>query len=359
MKCKKKKNISKREAFDDKVHFIIFGIEWLVYLGFCFLAGYFMKDVLEQFQAKETFMGQTLKPITELPTVVICMNDGTWHFNEDVKLIYRVDGGGEKRLMIENVSLLLPEENESVIFHQISQSCLKISSQVGKALKRGSGRRIYIEFNTELIPDQIKVYLTSETSSYGIFDLEWFDGEPYKEIIWPGNKASIILKPVEHSYLQNSECSQISFLEQWKLYLPFANFSSCTQKCSPWSFLTSERLPICKWNESLELMECNREAIKKNYKEFKNISKRPCHILEYVGKKISEGSREKGSIKIGYNFAQPEMTIKYKEHLVFDMTGMVGSVGGTLGMCIGFSFTGITSTMFSYIRNKIQSLMNA
>ena len=187
MKCKKKNNISKREAFDDKVHFIIFGIEWLVYLGFCFLAGYFMKDVLEQFQAKETFMGQTLKPITELPTVVICMNDGTWHFNEDVKLIYRVDGGGEKQLMTENVSLLLPEENESVIFQQISQSCLKISSQVGKALKRGSGRRIYIEFNTELIPDQIKVYLTSETSSYGIFDLEWFDGEPYKDIIWPGN----------------------------------------------------------------------------------------------------------------------------------------------------------------------------
>ena len=81
--------------------------------------------------------------------------------------------------------------------------------------------------------------------------------------------------------------------------------------------------------------------------------------MEYVGKKISEGSREKGSIKIGYNFAQPEMIIKYKEHLVFDMTGMVGSVGGTLGMCIGFSFTGITSTMFSYIRNNIQSLMTA
>ena len=86
MKSKTKKKISKREAFDNKVHIIIFGIEWLVYLGFCLLA-------------KETFMGQTLKPITELPTVVICMNDGTWHFYKHLKLIYRVDGGGEKQLM--------------------------------------------------------------------------------------------------------------------------------------------------------------------------------------------------------------------------------------------------------------------
>ena len=359
MKSKKRNKSSKREAFDKKILYTIFGIEWLVYLGFCLLAGYFMKDVIEQFQAKETFMGQSLEPINELPTVAICMNNGAWQFDEHLKLIYQIDEADEKHLMTENRSIYIPGEDETVIFQQISQSCLKISSQIDKVVRRGSGRRIYIEFITQMIPDQIKVYFTSETSSYGIFDLEWFDGEPHKEIILSGNKASIILKSVEHSYLQDSECSQISFLEQWKLYLPLTNFSSCTQKCSPWSFLTSERLPFCRWNESIEIIECNREAMKDNYKEFKNISKRPCHILEYFGKKISEGSREKGSIKIGYNFAQPEMTIKYKERLVFDMTGMVGSVGGTLGMCIGFSFTGITSTIFSYIRNKIQSLMTA
>ena len=250
---------------------------------------------------------------------------------------------------------MLPEENESVIFQQISQSCLKISSQVGKALRRSSGRRIYIEFITELIPDQIKIYFTSETNSYGIFESEWFDGEPHKEVIFPGNKANIILKPVEHTYLKDSKCSHISFLEQWKFYLPLTNFSSCSKTCAPWTFLTSERLPKCEWNETNKIIECNMEAIKNNYKEFKNVSKRPCHILEYVGKKISEGSRENGQIKIGYNFAQPEMTIEYHEHLVFDMAGMVGSIGGTLGMCIGFSFTGITSAIIEVIRDRMKT----
>ena len=103
MKGKKRNISSKREAFDRKIFYTIVGIEWLVYLGFCFLAGYFMKDVIEQFQARETFMGQTLKPIAELLTIVICMNDGTWNFYKHLKLIYRVDGGGEKQLMTENV----------------------------------------------------------------------------------------------------------------------------------------------------------------------------------------------------------------------------------------------------------------
>ena len=139
MKSKKKKKISKREDFDNKVHFIIFGIEWLVYLGFCLLAGYFMKDVIEQFQAKETFMGQSLEPITELPTVAICMNNGTWQFDEHLRLIYQVDEEDEKHLMTENISIYIPRENETVIFQQISQSCLKISSQVNEVLRRGSG----------------------------------------------------------------------------------------------------------------------------------------------------------------------------------------------------------------------------
>ena len=60
---------------------------------------------------------------------------------------------------------------------------------------------------------------------------------------------------------------------------------------------------------------------------------------------------------MGYNFAQPEKIIEYKERLVFDVPGMVGSVGGTLGMCIGFSFSGITSIVFEFIRAKINACL--
>ena len=226
----------------------------------------------------------------------------------------------------------------------------------GKIIKPGAGRRIYIKFVNERLPDDVAVYFTSDRSSFGVFDQEWFDGEPHKEIVYPGSKATVILKQVEFTYLKDyEECSLESFLEQWRPYLARTYSSSCVEKCTSWTFLRSKELPLCAWNISNEIRECNREAIKTSYKKFKIIAKRPCHILEYTGKKIADGSKEKTLIKLGYNFAQPGHAIEHKEQLVYDMADMVGSIGGTLGMCIGFSFTGITSAILGFIRDRMKT----
>ena len=77
--------------------------------------------------------------------------------------------------------------------------------------------------------------------------------------------------------------------------------------------------------------------------------------MEYVGKLTYEGLLPNNKTAIlTYTLAQPEMTVEYQERLVFDEVGMIGSVGGTLGMCIGFSFSGITSTILDFITSKIQ-----
>ena len=49
------------------------------------------------------------------------------------------------------------------------------------------------------------------------------------------------------------------------------------------------------------------------------------------------------------------MTLHYTERYVFDVVGFVGSVGGTLGMCIGFSFIGLTSTVLDFIKTRMKS----
>ena len=53
-----------------------------------------------------------------------------------------------------------------------------------------------------------------------------------------------------------------------------------------------------------------------------------------------------------YKFSHNSTTI-YEEYLVYDSISMIGSVGGTLGMCIGFSFTGLISPLI----NLLQQLM--
>ena len=70
---------------------------------------------------------------------------------------------------------------------------------------------------------------------------------------------------------------------------------------------------------------------------------------EYVA---SEYRDEAARIKFSYGFASPELVDVHQEFLVYDTIGMIGSVGGTLGMCIGFSFT----SSISFLLNAIKKL---
>ena len=45
----------------------------------------------------------------------------------------------------------------------------------------------------------------------------------------------------------------------------------------------------------------------------------------------------------------------YEEYLIYDGLGLIGSVGGTLGMCVGFSFSSVINSIvsfLSFIKNK-------
>ena len=45
----------------------------------------------------------------------------------------------------------------------------------------------------------------------------------------------------------------------------------------------------------------------------------------------------------------------YEEYLIFDSVAMIGSIGGTLGLCIGFSFTNVLAMLLkllNYLRKK-------
>ena len=82
--------------------------------------------------------------------------------------------------------------------------------------------------------------------------------------------------------------------------------------------------------------------------------KRPCNILEYQGyKTFEEKIGNNKSIILEYSFAPPFLSSVQQEYLIFDITGMIGSVGGALGMCIGFSFSGVTTIVLDLIKARI------
>ena len=51
-----------------------------------------------------------------------------------------------------------------------------------------------------------------------------------------------------------------------------------------------------------------------------------------------------------YHFSQSTNVIVSEEYLVYDFIGVVASIGGTLGLFIGFSFTNLATCLLSFIK---------
>ena len=79
-----------------------------------------------------------------------------------------------------------------------------------------------------------------------------------------------------------------------------------------------------------------------------------CIISEYSGEEAYNIRSNNKSVTFlfGYRFLSNSTTL-YEEYWVYDGISTIGSVGGTLGMCIGFSFTGL----FSYLINILQHVL--
>ena len=58
-------------------------------------------------------------------------------------------------------------------------------------------------------------------------------------------------------------------------------------------------------------------------------------------------------VLIGYDFIPTEKILVFEEYLVFDAFGMIGFVGGALGLCIGFSFSGVIASIVEFIQKRI------
>ena len=80
--------------------------------------------------------------------------------------------------------------------------------------------------------------------------------------------------------------------------------------------------------------------------------------MQYDSKIIDEQQSDDSSanasgdhFKLIYYFGSPEYTKVFEEYLIMNEMGLIGNVGGTLGMFIGFSFTGVIAFVISFFKH--------
>ena len=79
----------------------------------------------------------------------------------------------------------------------------------------------------------------------------------------------------------------------------------------------------------------------------------PCSKIQYIG--MAKTSRcPSNQAKLMLTFVPPpKMKIK-EEYLIYDTIAFISSVGGTLGLCVGFSFYNFGSLVLRWIQRGIE-----
>ena len=79
-----------------------------------------------------------------------------------------------------------------------------------------------------------------------------------------------------------------------------------------------------------------------------------CHIIQYTGKLVKSGyktdklSNHQANFAIWTTYTQEKIV---EEYLVYDLTNTTGTLGGSFGLLIGFSFFDFISTIIEHVQH--------
>ena len=139
--------------------------------------------------------------------------------------------------------------------------------------------------------------------------------------------------------------------------------SNCSKKCYPFHSSVFQNPSISKCEEE-EIRVCAENVFVEKifYDGLRSVCKKPCEILHYneCWKNQYENYTDPNNnpnkesnlwFWIWFQFEDNQDVIVSEEYLIYDTINMIGSLGGTLGIFIGFSFSNVLNVMISWIKS--------
>ena len=262
----------------------------------------------------------------------------------------------------ENYRIVTPGENNDyfMLAYQKMESCYKMTPIFNNYVHKKSTNfgSIFMYFAPHLEFPQLKVYISSEESSYGVEFGANFDGTPFELDVKQLRYTILDLKPTKSISLEEKRrCSHESF---WTLMEPtFVDkvTDNCPKPCSPLG-TPNRTLKLCETSED---WECANEIFSNTVNEYRKIYTSPCTKLEYNGRirqdismlelpDVFQGlTPNTKAAFIAMSFEQPETVTINEEYLVYGVAEVIGAVGGTIGLFTGFHLHLILMEMISYL----------
>ena len=379
----------------------------LVLFSYSFI---FSKDVIHKYQEKVSTFESKSEETTEFPTTVFCFEPSTkismlnkLNLTDYSLLIsiseqnlthltslgmsrsefvdeayYKLGQDFELHYEVHTLGTIILKQGENhvasdfigkhtIILEKILTifygNCYKISSNLNGA--NSSMVKYFLKFNKTIsfmdIP-AVNIYLTSEENFFGIIGLTFLYGDELKfQLSQNSNDTGSFkffkLKAKKSKFLNEkaSPCNDQAnrcFTEQLLKI-------KCPRKCVPStlplinSIEDWKDIPEChSWEE---FMCMATGIILLSYVESqpqKASCPRYCNQLEYTGKVQGDLNAYELSGSIGWTYSISSTTNVNEEYLVYDLPSLVGSVGGTIGIFVGFSVFDVVVMIIDNIQAK-------
>ena len=347
------------------------GFECLAILILSFMAIVLTWEVFMKYNSSASTFKRSEKTLSNVPTIVICFSPVNYNytygkdFNISKFLTFYdfIEGSTDNVLKEgENEKQMVSMTKMQTVF---SGTCYKLTS-TAKKVDSHNYERISVTFHDDIPYDKlpiIEAHFTSEENSYGIARAHWLDGDLLVFKIQPNQKISeFVLREENYIFLkEKSECREESFYHCYGTLFLKEDFNNCPKKCLPHTFpnetIYGYEIPYCKIQS--EDMKCaSRLSFDVKYGSVikGQCIERSCQQVQYSGteayQQISFDNIHTRTF--AYAYMSPGTALVYEEYLIYDLVGVFGSIGGQLGLFLGFSFVG----MMSFCLNHLQLWMN-
>ena len=207
------------------------------------------------------------------------------------------------------------------------------------------------------------ITLTTKNNTY--CGIDYYDGENRDTFANLGFENVVTLKPEKFHYItDNEKCRGIPYNKIVYEKISDDLKANCSKACRLPNYYMCEyfmkavgHLPLCKTEqEDPCFTRAKQEAIKDIQKQ--NLHK-PCTKLQYkYDSVVWPNSPYDNQAKFKVKFMSPARVKVKQEYLIYDAVSMISAIGGTLGLCIGFSFREVSGVVLGYLEVGINRILS-
>ena len=149
-----------------KMKILIRVLDWIIFLVLFGLAVYWTVDAIEKYNLKITTMSQSLEPITQLPTIVMCWDSKYYYvYKKSVWIWYQSNYKGIEKgyhLLELDEEKIFNKTQETVLLQQVGLMCFKINTKLEIPPRLGEFRWIQVAFSNGI---DTSVFKASKSTS--------------------------------------------------------------------------------------------------------------------------------------------------------------------------------------------------